>query len=127
MKSHVSMEQHKCLVCAKDFDTGTILLDRQLRQRFEHTTLTGWGLCPEHEKLHQEGYIALIGADDAKSEHEPNGTIKPEAAWRTGDVIHMKFEAFDRIISIPRGRHSFMFCDPAVIEKIKAMAEEGEK
>jgi hypothetical protein len=127
MKSHVSTEQHKCLVCARDFDTGSILLDRRLRERFERSTLTGWGLCPEHEKLYQEGYIALVGADDAKSTHQPNGTVNPEDAWRTGLIMHMKFEAFDRIVSIPRGKNSFMFCDPAVIEKIKAMAEEGEK
>ena len=31
-KSHVSLEQHVCLVCGKAFDTGTILLDKRLRQ-----------------------------------------------------------------------------------------------
>ena len=29
-KSHVSMEQHVCLVCGVAFDTGAILLDNQI-------------------------------------------------------------------------------------------------
>ena len=30
-KSHVSLEQHVCLVCGTAFDTGAILLDKRLR------------------------------------------------------------------------------------------------
>ena len=50
-KSHVSIEQHICLVCGAAFETGSILLDRRLRASMEHHTKTGWGLCPEHQKL----------------------------------------------------------------------------
>ncbi len=50
-KSHVSLEQHVCLVCGKAFDTGAVLLDKRLRASMEHHTKTGWGLCPEHQKL----------------------------------------------------------------------------
>ena len=58
-KSHVSLEQHVCLVCGKAFDTGTILLDKRLRASMEHHTKTGWGLCPEHQKLADDGFVAL--------------------------------------------------------------------
>jgi hypothetical protein len=83
-KSYVSMEQKKCLVCAKDFDSGAILLDRRMRQSLDRTTLTGWGLCPEHQKLYDDGYIALVGCDDAKSPKLPSGNVDPSQAWRTG-------------------------------------------
>ncbi|SFE17291.1 hypothetical protein SAMN03159379_07464, partial [Variovorax sp. NFACC26] len=43
-KSHVSMEQHLCLVCGLGFDTGGILFDRRLRQSMQRHTVTGWGL-----------------------------------------------------------------------------------
>ena len=59
-KSHVSLEQHVCLVCGKAFDTGTILLDKRLRASMEHHTKTGWGLCPEHQKLADDGFVALV-------------------------------------------------------------------
>lgn len=47
-KSHVSLEQHVCLVCGARFDTGAVLLDRRLRASMEYQTVTDWGLCPEH-------------------------------------------------------------------------------
>ena len=125
MKSHVTVEQQKCLVCAKDFDTGSILLDMRLRERFEHTTLTGWGLCPEHQKLYEDGYIALVGADETKSSKTPGGNVTPEGAYRTGEIAHLKFEAFDRIVNVSgRGsdgkRYPMMFCDPEVIKLLAA-------
>src|SRR5215467_9695541 len=70
-KSHVSLEQHTCLVCMKSYGTGALLLDRRLRATLEHHTLTGWGLCPEHQKMNQEGFVALIECDPEKS-HTPD-------------------------------------------------------
>jgi uncharacterized protein (DUF1786 family) len=40
-KSHVSIEQHVCLICGSAFNTGAILLDRRLRASMEHHTATG--------------------------------------------------------------------------------------
>lgn len=40
-KSHVSLEQHACLVCGTTFDTGAILLDKRLRASMERHTATG--------------------------------------------------------------------------------------
>ena len=50
-KSYVTIEQHVCPVCGKAHDTGTILLDRRLRERFDMYTPTGYGLCPEHKAM----------------------------------------------------------------------------
>lgn len=66
-KSHVSMEQRVCLICGSAFDTGAILLDKRLRQSMAHHTVTGWGLCPEHERLFKDGYIALVECDPQRS------------------------------------------------------------
>ncbi len=45
-KSHVSLEQHVCLVCGTAFDTGAVLLDKRLRASMERHTATGWGFAP---------------------------------------------------------------------------------
>ena len=37
-KSHVSMEQHRCIVCGQDYDTGAILLDKRMRQAVNEIT-----------------------------------------------------------------------------------------
>ncbi len=59
-KSYVSLEQHLCMVCATPFDTGSILLDRRLRASMRRYTRTGWGLCPEHQRLHSEGFVCVF-------------------------------------------------------------------
>ena len=73
-KSHVSMEQHVCLVCGVAFDTGAILLDKRLRASMERHTTTGWGLCAEHQKLADDDFVALVECDPQRS-GSPNGKI----------------------------------------------------
>ncbi len=58
-KSHVSLERRVCLVCGTHFDTGSVLLDKRLRASMERYTTTGWGLCAEHQKLFDDGFVAL--------------------------------------------------------------------
>src|SRR5450830_1148211 len=78
-KSHVSLEQHVCLVCGTRFDTGTILLDRRLRASMEHHTATGWGLCAEHQKLSDDGFVALVECDPQRSDASAGAArMKPE-------------------------------------------------
>ena len=77
-KSHVSLEQHVCLVCGTAFDTGAILLDKRLRASMERHTATGWGLCPEHQKLADDGFVALIECDPQRS----------VAGWRAHEARH---------------------------------------
>lgn len=84
-KSHVSLEQRVCLVCGAVFDTGSILLDKRLRASMEHRTTTGWGLCVEHQRLFDEGYVALVECDPQRSGSPSAGDkLKPEQAYRTG-------------------------------------------
>lgn len=95
-KSYVTMEQQVCLICTKTFDSGTLLIDRRLRETFETYTTTGWGLCPEHEKLHKDGFIALVGVDP-----ERGGTSDPNKVYRTGTIVHLKCSVWDNIFSTP--------------------------
>lgn len=122
-KSYVSMEQHVCVVCGKAYDTGSILINKRLRNSLERTTVTGMGMCPEHQRLRDEGYIAVVACDEKKSEKNPDGTLKPEKACRTGDVAHVKREAFSRIFNVPAPDGGVMFCEPQVIEILKEIQQ----
>lgn len=126
-KSYVSIEQHVCLVCGKPFDTNSILLNRRLSNTMEQYTVTGWGLCPEHDKLFHEGYLALVGADESKSEKTPSGNIKPQGAYRTGEVVHIRREVARRILNVPIPDDlPMMFCDKEVVAKLEQMMKESE-
>ncbi|OZI30837.1 ATPase [Bordetella genomosp. 10] len=120
-KSHVSLEQHVCLVCGVRFDTGAILLDKRLRASLEHHTTTGWGLCPEHERLFKEGYVALVECDPQRS-GSPSGNLRPEQAYRTGKLAHLRREVFGRVFNVPiADKQPCVFVEPGVLDHLQAM------
>jgi hypothetical protein len=127
-KSHVSLEQRACLVCGNTYDTGSILLDRHLKASLEQHTVTGWGLCPEHKKIHEEGFIALIEVDPGKSERpDANDILQPWQVYRTGVVTYMRREAFLQLFDIPDSQHLVpcVFVEPKVTELIKSRVAEA--
>ncbi|MES2251664.1 MAG: ATPase [Pseudomonadota bacterium] len=120
-KSHVSMEQHACLVCGVAFDTGAILLDKRLRASMERHTTTGWGLCAEHQKLADDGFVALVECDPQRS-GSPGGRLKPEQAYRTGRLAHIKRHVFAQVFNVPiEANQACVFVEPGVIEQLQAM------
>lgn len=122
-KSHVSLEQHVCLVCGTRFDTGAVLLDRRLRASMERHTATGWGLCPEHQKLSDDGFVALVECDPQRSGSPAGGgRVKPEQAYRTGRLAHLKREAFAQVFNMPiAADQPCVFVEPGVIEQLQTM------
>lgn len=126
-KSFVTLEQQVCMICGITFDTGALLLDRRLRPEFEHHTITGLGLCPEHQKLFDDGYLALIEVDPARSTII-NDRIKPENAYRTGRIAHIRRSAWSKIFANapePPLELSFIFMKLGVIDQIQALQRDS--
>lgn len=126
-KSHVSMEQHVCVVCGERFATGSLLLDRRLRASLSPVTLTGWSLCEEHRRLHDEGYVALVEIDPVRSGvAEKDPTVAPDRAWRTGLVAHLKNEVFAQVFSQAlAASQACVFVEPGVIARLEALQRQG--
>lgn len=96
----VAMEQIQCPVCGKVEDTGSILIDRKLREDLfkEHGHVTHWDLCKEHKAKYDEGYIALVGIVD----DETGETRRlPSEVRRTGLVAHVNARVWDQVFNIP--------------------------
>lgn len=104
-KSHVSMEQQVCLICGAAFDTGSILLDRRLRQSLDSKTVTGFGFCPADKEKLEEGFIALVEIDTSK------GGRTPEDAWRTGAVVMIRATVWSTLFNTPPPTMQFGFID----------------
>lgn len=114
-KSFVSLEQKACFVCLKPYDTGTVLLNTRLCDTLEHHTLTGLGeLCPDCAKKKREGYVALIGARHAET-----------LEGRTGDVMHMREDAFKAMFDIPIPEKRVCYVEPELVEHLKKLAEKS--
>ncbi|NJL54615.1 ATPase [bacterium] len=121
-KNCVSVEQKVCEVCGKPYDTNAILLHKQLRNTLDRTTITGVGICPEHKKLADEGYVFLIEV----SNHIDDGTLHHSEADRTGEVIMLKRHVFSVLFNtdIPTSQ-SGCYVEVGVIEDIKALFEQA--
>ncbi len=126
-KSHVSLEQHVCLVCGAAFDTGAVLLDKRLRRSMERHTKTGWGLCPEHQKMADDGYVALVECDLRRSGSQADGRMKPGQAYRTGRMAHLRRAVFAQVFNVPiEDKQACLFVEPGVIEQLEAMTASAE-
>jgi len=125
-KSHVSMEQHECFICGKLYDTGAVLLDRRLRQSLERHTVTGSGLCPEHQKIHDDGFIFLIECDPEKSERPgASGTLKASQVHRTGVVTQVRRDLFLELFDLPPSQRDVpaVYVEPRVNELLKTFVQ----
>ena len=118
-KSYVTMEQHVCPVCLNEHDSGAILMDTRLRDRFKHKTLTGWGLCEEHQKLADDDYVFLLEIDEEKSSQP----FTLESVWRTGVVTSVRKEVAERVFDIHV--NSIAFVPPEVTEILQKLASVG--
>ena len=108
-KSYVSMEQHQCVVCGAIYDTGSILLDIRLKNSLENHTLTGQGMCPEHQKLKNEGYIALVVVTNEKTK------------TRSGEIVHIRSSVWENIFNVPVPQHGVAYIPPEVLTQLQAM------
>ena len=122
----VAMGEHVCPVCGIKHTYNTeILIDKRLRKIPENKRVTGYGLCEEHDKLYQDGYIALIVIDESKSTFKNNGDASFENAYRTGDIAHLKRDVFtDMFDTDIKDDQEIVFIDKEVFNLLKQKAEE---
>jgi hypothetical protein len=121
-KSWVSMEKQVCVVCGKEFDTGALLLDKRMKQSMAPNTITGFGMCPEHKKLSDEGFVALVEIDPSKSISGVEDLIKPQDAYRTGNIAHIRASVLAQICDV-KITTDVVYIEPGVIEKLKSIQE----
>ena len=122
-KSCVSVERNVCLVCAKTFDTNAILINKRLCENMEPYTVTGWSLCPEHQKLHEDGYVALVVIDPDHSALP----YKPETVCRLGKIMHIKRSAWAKIFDTSAPEGPMAFCGEDLIEKLARLTEQKDE
>ena len=109
-KSYVTMEQHQCPVCGVTFDTGAILLDRRLLNKFDNKTVTSYSLCSECQIKIDEGFTILIVVKDGENSANP---------YRTGEILYYK-----SIDPTNKPTSPIMYIEESAAKEIKAGHEE---
>ena len=122
-KHYVSKEINQCPVCGELHCTG-VLLDKELRKRLEEQTVTGLQLCPEHDRLFQEGYIALIVTTDQPAAGKDTLTAN---ATRTGDIAHVQRKVLQELTDLPEETLAspILFIDPAFLASLADLCGES--
>lgn len=112
-KSHVSMEQRQCIVCGMVYDTGAILLDKRMRDSLEPKTVTGTGMCPTHQKLKDDGYVAMIEADE-------------KTHIRSGRIAHIRAEVWPKIFNTPAPGGMVAYVENTVMDMLEKLQQERD-
>jgi len=116
-KSMVSINTKACPICGNEHDVG-ILLEKRLQKVFDKHTVTGYQVCDECNGKRKK-YVAMIVIDIDKS--TTNGeTITIEDAYRTGEILWIKYEVYDEIFDKPH-RNGMGFIDEQAAVKLKSM------
>jgi len=119
MKDFVSLNTKICIHCNKQFEVG-VLLNRNLSKTLERNTITGVGLCDDCKK---EGYTLLVEVDPTKSEIT-NNNIRAENAYRTGNVLYLKNEAFTKIFNAEP--FDFAFISENIFNALVKLCNDGK-
>lgn len=121
--NYVALGKHVCPVCGQLRDSGEVLLHRRLGN-IKEPAVTGQSLCAEHQRLFDEGYLALVGVDESKS--GPKGaTLRPEDAYRTGSVMHILRHIARQMFNVELPDNLPMcFVSQEVIDMLKKQAKE---
>ena len=127
MTANVMMEQEKCPICTKDHDSGAILLRKRLlkpeNESHERNLVTGWGICPDCKGKNSKGFYPLVVIDPNRSEKLPNGNMKLEGAYRTGEIVFIRKEVASKVLNTELVT-SFAFIDEVGADRIKNMVEK---
>ena len=107
-ESCVGMETKICVVCGGEYETNVILMDMRLMNSLTRHTCTGWGICPEHRKKIEEGYVFLV---------EVSATEPSDNPPHTGLIIMLRRKLARRLFTVPVQKVGYM--TPDVTEKIR--------
>jgi hypothetical protein len=120
---YVRLGKHLCPVCCKTFDSGEILIHKQLQSIPEELALTDYELCKECDARNTDGYIALVEIDPTRS--SGGTTKKMHEVYRTGRIGHIRrtvaTEIFDFDVS-----GVMVFVSPDLTDKLISMMPDED-
>lgn len=119
-KSPVGLEQHQCPVCGKLHAVG-VLIHKRLVKKFDEPVVTGMSLCPQHRKMFEQGYLALVGVSNAPTNGK--GTLIASEAILTGSVAHLRRSSIYNVFKDVEisDTTEFVYVDQDVITALEAL------
>lgn len=79
-------------------------------------------MCPACQKLRDDGYVALVGADKLKSSGSELGEV-----WRTGRIVHLRASVFSDVFDAEVPEQGMVFADDETLDQLEAAANRTEQ
>lgn len=120
----VAMGQHICPVCGQLHDSGEILIHRKFANIKPSQTITGESLCDEHQRLFDDGFIALVEVSN-----EPRAGQSRMArgdASRTGRLCHLKRDWWSYVMNAPAPAGPMCFVQVGIIDHLEKVAKVSD-
>ena len=129
-KSWTTLEQKFCPITGTIWDTGDLIIDQKMREKFEMHTITGVEICPDAQKMIDDGYFAFVAVDLDKSDKLPSGNIDPKGAYFLGRTAWVRKHVAEKLAPrIAEGENPSPFCytEDASITLIESLQPKEEK
>lgn len=118
-KDIVSLGMATCPVCMARHAVSVLIQTRDITHpKLGRETPTGWAMCPEHQKLKDEGYVAMVVVTNTEQPTLEN-------AKRTGDLLHVRESGWPHIFNMPLPPEGLAFIDLEAFTQVKAMVGES--
>jgi len=89
--------------------------------------MTGWALYHEHRKMTDDGFVALIECDSERSAVAADtDRLKPEHAYRTGNVAHVRRELCTKLFDVPlEPFEDYVFVEVGGIDRLELLMKQA--
>ncbi|MFC4311693.1 hypothetical protein ACFPN2_21585 [Steroidobacter flavus] len=94
--SYVSIDRGDCVVCGCKFETGTLMIEREVPAE---GCVLGWELCPSDAQMHKFGFAAIVECELDMTAAKAGDVIQPHAVKRTGNLMHVTRETFTSLFN----------------------------
>lgn len=125
MKSYVTMEQHICPICGEVHETGNLLLDKRLKERFERNTITGMSFCPKHKKMEEEGWVFFVEIEPPTGTLEGASRLKPSQVALTGRNAAIRKDVAEELLKTDKVE-PISYIHPELMDKLVEMSEQAK-
>lgn len=128
MNDFVVLEQAICPVCGcKHTHNMGILISKRLQPIKEEDRICSYTLCEEHQKLFDDGFVALIPVNNAPTA-DTNTTLNFNDADRIGGFIHLRKTVFNDIFNTEvSAEQELVFVDKEVCDMLIKMNENPKQ
>ena len=109
-KSYVGMGFNACPVCGIKHSEA-VLIHKRMKEVLTKVEFLGWAMCPEHQKLKDEDYIALVEVTN-----QPKNLADAD---RTGNIAHVRSSAWPNIFNAPLPDQGLAFVEVGTIAKLQ--------